>query len=106
VLDKAIRAVTNTAGSTPVFVGATLLCGLWLAGVMPEEGPLKSSGLDGLLTFWLGFAILRSTQAQERALQVYLKELVRAVPDADNALLGIENLTPAELDQLNKDKTP
>lgn len=103
MLDRAIRGVTDLAASTPVFVLASALCVGWLTGLVRTAGVFEPSGLDGIVTFWLGFAILRSTKSSERAIHVRLNELVRAVPDARSELAGIERLTDRELRSLDPD---
>lgn len=90
MLEKIIQKIVNAAASTPVFVAATLLSAGWLTGLIHTSGVFQPSGLDGICSFWLGFAILRSSNAVQKAQFIYMKELVRAVPEAHNEILDIE----------------
>lgn len=103
MLGELIRTVVNLAGSTPVFLAATALCVGWLTGLVKTSGVFQPSGLDGICTFWLGFAILNEQKSNQRALFVYLKEAIRAIPDARNDLVGVEKRTEAEIRALDEE---
>jgi low affinity Fe/Cu permease len=53
-----------------------------------------------LVTFLMVFLIQSSQNRDTEALQIKLDEIIRAIKQADNALLSLENLDEAELDRI------
>lgn len=51
-----------------------------------------------LVTFLMVFLIQSSQNRDTEALQIKLDEIIRAIKQADNALMSLENLDEAELD--------
>ena len=56
--------------------------------------------LTTLVTFLMVFLIQSSQNRGAEAVQIKLDEIIRAIKHADNALLGLEQLDEAELDQI------
>jgi low affinity Fe/Cu permease len=53
-----------------------------------------------LVTFLMVFLIQSSQNRDTEALQIKLDEVIRSIKQADNALLGLEELDEAELDRI------
>lgn len=53
-----------------------------------------------IVSFWLGFLILHAQQRDTLALQVKLDELILATTNARNELIGIEQRTEAEIEEV------
>lgn len=53
-----------------------------------------------IVTFLMVFLIQNAQNRDTEAIQIKLDELIRAVQDADNAMMGLEQMEEAELDEL------
>jgi low affinity Fe/Cu permease len=80
---------SEAAGSPYAFLAATIICITWAVLDRPFDW------LDGIsaLTFWMLFSLQSSQNADTVALHAKLDEIIRAEPEADNALRGIEERT-------------
>jgi low affinity Fe/Cu permease len=97
--------VAEASGNPVVFAVAALTVLLWLV-----TGPLFSysdtwqlvmNTWTNVVTFLMVFVIQNSQNRDSAALQAKLDELIR-VSEARNAFVGIEQLTPEEIEKLRQ----
>jgi hypothetical protein len=89
-IERAADGIISFAASLPVFIAVTLLCLGWLTGVIRTSGVFEPSGLDGIVTFWMTFPILRSTRRGDAGTQAKLDGLVTHIEGVPSDLAGIE----------------
>lgn len=86
------------AGSSWMFLGSLLACGLWLIwGMMAGWTETIHLWPTSVLTWatWFLVVLIQHTQTrQEDALQRKMDEMIRALDKADNRLIGLEKLPP------------
>lgn len=98
---RIIDAVSEALGHQWAFVAAVVLVLVWLAG-LPRFGfhdqnyQLLINTTTTIITFVMVFAVQHTSNRDARALHVKLDELLR-VTDAQDALIGAEDETPAQL---------
>lgn len=102
MIEKVILKITDGAASTPVLLLVTGMCIGWISGLIGGHGVLEPSGLDGIMSFWLGFAILRSTRNQELITRTQMKELIQAIPGARNEIGDIDKMSSEEIEKLRE----
>jgi low affinity Fe/Cu permease len=97
--------VAEASGNPGVFAAAALTVLLWLV-----TGPLFSysdtwqlvmNTWTNVVTFLMVFVIQNSQNRDSAALQAKLDELIR-VGEARNSFVGIEQLTPEEMEKLRQ----
>jgi low affinity Fe/Cu permease len=97
--------VAEASGNPVVFAAAALTVLLWLV-----TGPLFSysdtwqlvmNTWTNVVTFLMVFVIQNSQNRDSAALQAKLDELIR-VSEARNTFVGIEQLTPEEIEKLRQ----
>lgn len=99
---RLIDAVSEALGHQWAFVAAVVLVLVWLAG-LPRFGfhdqdyQLLINTTTTIITFVMVFAVQHTSNRDARALHVKLDELLRASDDAQDALIGAEDETPAQL---------
>lgn len=82
-IDRFARAVSSLTGSAPALVLATAACALWVA----FDRAFDALDAVSALTFWMLF-VLQSSQNRDTAETLAeLRELVRAVPQADEGVI-------------------
>jgi low affinity Fe/Cu permease len=91
----------NVMGQPLTFIIATSVCILWaVTGPMfhySDTWQLVINTGTTVLTFLAVFLIQNSQNRDGSAIQAKLDELMRAVPNARPAFIGIEHLTDAEI---------
>lgn len=92
--DRKARAVACYMGRPGVFMVAVLAVGVWLV-LGPITGwsdtwQLWANTLTTIVTFLMGFLILASQNRDSAALHKKLDEMIKAQPEADDHLRGIE----------------
>jgi low affinity Fe/Cu permease len=101
--DRFALAVATAAGSPWGFGGGSLLILLWLA-----SGPFFGWGnswqliintTTTIVNFELGFLILYVALRNSKASDAKQDEAIRANPEADNSLIGLENQPVGEIER-------
>jgi low affinity Fe/Cu permease len=104
--ERLAQGVTRWSGSTWATVSAFALVLLWTA-----FGPLFRFSTDyqmiintgtTIITFLMVFLIQRSQNKDSTAIQLKLNEIVAALEGASNRLIGIEELSEAEIQVLRQ----
>ena len=100
------RRLANLSGHALTFLLAVLLVMVWaLTGPIfgfSDTWQLVINTTTGVVTFLMVF-LIRSTQHRDtEAIQIKLDELIRATQGAHNALLNLENLDEAQLDEFRR----
>jgi low affinity Fe/Cu permease len=103
------KTISRAAGRPSAFVVAIAVIVLWAA-----TGPLFhfsdtwqlviNTGTT-IVTFLMVFLIQNTQNRDSEAMQVKLDELIRCIDGAHNALLDLEELEEAELDQIRLEYT-
>lgn len=101
MIDTLARRATETLGSTRGFVFAVAIIAAWaLSGPWlhySEVWQLTINTGTTIVTFLMGFLILRTQNLDARAQAVKLDELLRAVEGARSGLAGLEARDDAEI---------
>jgi low affinity Fe/Cu permease len=96
---------TELGSSRWTFLAASLSIVVWgLLGPVfqySDTWQLVANTGTTLVTYLLGFLILGAQQRGTKAIHLKIDELLRARPEADNALLDAEKLSEQELDRLS-----
>ncbi|HEY5947265.1 MAG TPA: low affinity iron permease family protein [Kofleriaceae bacterium] len=104
VFHKVARRVSNAMGTPFAFVAALLLCIGWaLTGPLfdySSNWQLFINTTTTVVTFLVVFLIQNTQNHDSRAIHLKLDELLRAVKDARNSLVDLEDLSDAELAKL------
>ena len=105
-LERSASAVTRWTGSTSAFA---LACGIILVWAL--TGPLFNfndtwqlvinTGTT-IVTFLMVFLIQSTQNRDAEAVQVKLDEIIRAIGNAQNELLDLEELEEADLDRIRE----
>jgi low affinity Fe/Cu permease len=97
--------VAAASGHPVVFVGAAITVILWLATgpffAYSDTWQLVMNTWTNVVTFMMVFVIQNSQNRDSSALQAKLDELIRSSA-ARNSFVGIEQLTPEEIDTIRK----
>jgi low affinity Fe/Cu permease len=86
VIHRAITLVVAAASHQWAFVLTTLAIGAWW--LVDDNFDLLD--FASALAIWLSVAILHSSHVKDRAMHAKLDEIIRAEPEADDSLRGIE----------------
>ncbi len=99
-------AASRWAGSPVAFATAGLVVIIWaFAGPLfgfSDVWQLTINTGTTIVTFLMVFLIQNSQNRDTKALQIKMDELIRATKGASNALIDLENMTEAEIDQLHE----
>jgi low affinity Fe/Cu permease len=94
----------RTSGHPISSVLAALIILVWAAtGPLfhySDTWQLVINTVTTLVTFLMVFLIQSSQNRDTAALQIKLDEIIRAIQQADNSLLGLEDLEEADLDRI------
>jgi low affinity Fe/Cu permease len=98
--------VAQWTGKPVVFMGAVVLLIVWaifgpLTGYSQQWQLIVNTGTT-ILTFLMVFIIQNTQNRHTTALQIKLDEVIRAIGGAKNELIDLENLSEAELADLQK----
>ena len=101
------RKAADWAGRPMMFTAALGLIVLW-AGSGPLFGysdtwQLVINTSTTIITFLMVFVIQNSQNRDSEAIQVKLDELIRAIEQANNQLLDLEELDIKSIDEIRKD---
>jgi low affinity Fe/Cu permease len=104
-LERLSHKVTQWTGSTWAFIIALALVLLWalagpFVGFSAEWQLIINTGTT-IATFLMVFLIQRAQNKESKAVQLKLNELIAAMEGASNRLVGIEDLSEAELGRLH-----
>src|SRR5512147_1681922 len=99
--------VAKHVGSPWMFVSALLVIELWaMTGPIfkfSDTWQLVINTGTTIITFLMVFLIQNTQNRDTEALQIKMDELIRAVENAHNALLDLEELDDEDLDLVRKD---
>jgi low affinity Fe/Cu permease len=97
--------VAGASGSPGVFAAAVLTVLLWLVTgpffAYSDTWQLVMNTWTNVVTFLMVFVIQNSQNRDSAALQAKIDELIR-VSEARNSFVGIEQLTPEEIEQIRQ----
>ena len=100
------RSASIALGSAWAFVGAVLAILVWvLSGPMfhfSDTWQLVINTATTIVTFLMVFLIQNTQNRDAKAVHLKLDELIRALKDARNELVDLENLSDEELTKLEK----
>ena len=97
--------ISGWLGSKWAFVGAGLVIVVWaLTGPLfgySDTWQLVINTGTTIVTFLMVFLIQNTQNRDARAINLKLDELIRAIAEARNTMIDIENLSDLELDELH-----
>jgi low affinity Fe/Cu permease len=92
--NEAADSLTVALGSLPALVGSVLLVVVWgLTGPLfhfSDTWQLFINTTTTVVTFWMVFVIQNSANRSAKATQLKLDELIRAISDARNEFIGLD----------------
>jgi low affinity Fe/Cu permease len=101
------KAAAHNTGRPAAFILASVIIIIWaLLGPLYQFGDtwqLVINTATTIVTFLMVFLIQNTQNRDSEAIQVKLDELIRAVPEANSALLDLEELDDTELDRIKKE---
>jgi low affinity Fe/Cu permease len=101
------RRTSQIVGSPYSFIGATLVIVVWaLTGSIfhySDTWQLVINTGTTIVTFLMVFLIQNTQNRDSQAIHLKLDELVRAVGDARNSMLEVEDMSDAELARLHEE---
>jgi low affinity Fe/Cu permease len=104
---KLARSVSNAIGTPYAFVAAFLFCLAWgLSGPMfgySDTWQLVINTSTTVMTFLIVFLIQNTQNHDSKVLHLKIDELIRAIKEARNGLLDLENLPDEEITRLEKE---
>ena len=103
---RAARHVSHVAGHSSSFIAACALVALWaVTGPFfhfSETWQLVINTGTTIVTFLMVFLIQGSQNTETEAIQIKLDEIIRAMGEARNRMLSLEDLDETELDALRR----
>jgi low affinity Fe/Cu permease len=100
------RRSSSALGSAWAFVGAVLVILVWIVtGPMfhfSDTWQLVINTATTIITFLMVFLIQNTQNRDAKAVHLKLDELIRALEDARNELVDLENLSDEELQKLGE----
>ncbi len=104
--DRFARWIAQFGGHSLAFAAAVALIGLWLiSGPLfgfSDTWQLVINTGTTIITFLMVFLIQSTQNRDGEALQVKLDEIIRAIGNARNEVLDLEELDEAELDKVRE----
>ena len=104
---RAAKAASRAAGKPITFIIAVIIILIWaITGPIfkfSDTWQLVINTGTTIITFLMVFLIQNTQNRDTEAIQIKLDELIRAVANAHNALLDLEELDDDELDTIRKD---
>jgi low affinity Fe/Cu permease len=101
------QATANAAGSAPAFALAVLVVIVWACtGPMfhySEVWQLVINTGTTIVTFLMVFLVQNAQNRDGKIIQLKLDELIRAVENANNAYVNMENMSEQELEDLRQE---
>lgn len=101
------KAAARAAGRPMTFIVAVTIILIWAAtGPLfhfSDTWQLIINTSTTIITFLMVFLIQNTQNRDTEALQIKLDEVIRAIGNAQNALLDLEELDDEELDTIRKD---
>ena len=96
----------RAAGRPATFIGASVLIVAWAASGplfgFSDTWQLVVNTSTTIVTFLMVFLIQSTQNRDSEAVQVKLDEIIRAIGDAKNELLDLEELEEDELDEIRR----
>ena len=86
LFDRFASAVTHAAGHWVALIAATVVVVAWWA----TDRTFDWLDAVSAVTLWMMFSLQHAQNRDTKAMQVKLDELLRALPEADDDLRGIE----------------
>jgi low affinity Fe/Cu permease len=94
-------------GSPRAFLGAIMLVLGWIAWGVGDRWSdtwlLWPSAIASVVTFLIAFSLQYTQNRDTRAIQLKLDEILRATDGARTRMIKLEDLSDAELDQIERD---
>jgi len=107
IFESFARAVTRFTGSTLAFVIAAAVIVVWgITGPIfhfSDTWQLVINTGTTIVTFLMVFLIQATQNRDGEAVQVKLDEIIRAIGNARNEVLDLEELEEKDLDRIKKD---
>jgi low affinity Fe/Cu permease len=101
------KAAARAAGRPTTFIVAVAIILIWAATGpifhFSDTWQLIINTSTTIITFLMVFLIQNTQNRDTEALQIKLDELIRAIGNAQNALLDLEEMDDEELDVIRKD---
>jgi low affinity Fe/Cu permease len=106
LLQRFAHHATAWSGSSWAFIVAVAVIVLWAAtGPLfdySDTWQLVINTSTTIITFLMVFLIQRAQNKESMAVQLKLSEIVAALEGASNRMIGVENLSEAEIELLHK----
>src|SRR6187549_4272452 len=107
--ERVARQVTNWAGSSAAFAISLLVVIVWLVSGpyfhYSDTWQLVINTGTTIITFLMVFLIQSTQNRDAEAVQVKLDEIIRAIGNAKNELLDLEELEEKDLDEIRQTYT-
>jgi low affinity Fe/Cu permease len=101
------KATAHASGRPPTFIAAVFIIVLWaVAGPLfnfSDTWQLVINTGTTIVTFLMVFLIQSTQNRDGEAIQVKLDEIIRAIGNAQNELLDLEELEQDDLDRIRKE---
>ena len=105
IFRKFAAKMSDILGSAYAFLIAIILIVAWLlSGSVfnySNTWQLIANTFTTLVTFLIGFLILNTAERSNKAQQIKLDEIIRAIDKAHNSLIAIENKPDKEIKQVS-----
>lgn len=103
---RIVSAITEALGSIPAMVASVLVIVVWaVAGPLfgfSDTWQLVANTFTTLVTFVMVFVIQSAQNRDARAIQTKLDDIVGALKNTDDSLIGLEDLSEHEIREVQK----